>query len=29
MIRNLKLVKVNYKYCDYLRKYDYKVPYKK
>lgn len=27
MILNLKLVKVSYKYCDYLRQYDYRVPY--
>ena len=27
MIRNFKLVKISYKYCDYLRKYDDKVPY--
>ncbi|NLC87796.1 MAG: type III toxin-antitoxin system ToxN/AbiQ family toxin [Clostridiaceae bacterium] len=25
MIRNFKIVKVDYKYCDYLRKYDSKV----
>lgn len=29
MISNFKLVKVDYKYCDYLRKYDRKVPYNK
>ena len=27
MYRKLKLVKIDYKYCDYLRKYDYRVPY--
>lgn len=27
MIRNFKIVKVDYKYCDYLRKFDCKVPY--
>lgn len=27
MIRNFKIVKVDYKYCDYLRKYDNKVSY--
>ena len=27
MIRNFKIVKVNYNYCDYLRKFDNKVPY--
>ena len=27
MIRNFKIVKVDYKYCDYLRKFDNKVPY--
>ena len=29
MIRNLKLVKVNTKYCDYLRKFDKRVAYNK
>ena len=29
MSNNLKLVKVNANYCDYLRKYDYRVPYNK
>ncbi len=24
---NLKIVEINPKYCDYLRKYDYRVPY--
>lgn len=27
MIRNFKIVKVDYKYCDYLRKFDDKVSY--
>ena len=27
MIINLKFVKVDYKYCNYLRKYDNKVSY--
>lgn len=27
MIRNFRLVKVDYNYCDYLRKYDNRVPY--
>ena len=27
MIKNFKLVKVDYKYCDYLREYDERVPY--
>ncbi|MBR3897911.1 MAG: type III toxin-antitoxin system ToxN/AbiQ family toxin [Bacilli bacterium] len=27
MKRKLTLVKLDYKYCDYLRKYDKKVPY--
>ena len=27
MYRNFKIVKVSSKYCDYLRKYDNKVPY--
>ncbi len=27
MIRNLKIVKVNTEYCDYLRTFDSKVPY--
>lgn len=27
MIRNFKIVKVDYKYCDYLRKFDVKVAY--
>jgi len=27
MIRNFKIVKVDYKYCDYLRKFDSKVSY--
>ena len=27
MIRNFKIVKVDYKYCNYLRKYDSRVPY--
>ena len=27
MIRNFKIVKVDYKYCDYLRKFDNKVSY--
>lgn len=29
MILNLKIVKVNSDYCDYLRKFDSKVPYNK
>ena len=29
MYKNLKIVKVNSEYCDYLRKYDNKVPYNK
>ena len=29
MILNFKLVKVDYKYCDYLRKYDNRVAYNK
>ena len=29
MIKNLKLVKVNTKYCDYLRKFDKRVAYNK
>ena len=27
MYKNFKIVKVNYKYCDFLRKYDNKVSY--
>lgn len=27
MYKNLKIVKIDYKYCDFLRKYDNKVPY--
>ncbi len=27
MIRNFKIVKVDYNYCDYLRNFDNKVPY--
>ena len=27
MIRNFKIVKVDYKYCDYLRQFDNKVSY--
>ena len=27
MIRNFKIVKVDYKYCDYLRQFDSKVSY--
>lgn len=27
MIRNFKIVKVDYKYCDYLRKFDSRVSY--
>ena len=27
MIKNFKLVKVDYKYCDYLSEYDERVPY--
>lgn len=27
MILNFKLVKIDYKYCDYLRKFDYRVIY--
>ena len=27
LIRNFRLVKVDYKYCDYLRKFDNKVSY--
>jgi len=27
MMTNLQIVKIDYKYCDYLRKYDYRVPY--
>lgn len=27
VIRNFRIVKVNYKYCDYLRQFDNKVPY--
>ena len=27
MIRNFKIVKVDYKYCDYLRKFGNKVSY--
>ena len=27
MIRNFRLVKVDYKYCEYLRKFDNKVSY--
>ena len=27
MIRQFKIVRVNTDYCDYLRKYDDKVPY--
>ena len=27
MYKNFKIVKIDYKYCDYLRKYDSKVPY--
>lgn len=27
MIRNFRIVKVDYKYCDYLRHFDNKVPY--
>ena len=29
MIFNLKIVKVNTKYCDYLRKFDNKISYNK
>jgi len=29
MILNLKLVRVNIDYCDYLRKYDNRVAYNK
>lgn len=29
MIKNLKLVKVDTKYCDYLRKFDKRVAYNK
>ncbi len=29
MYRKLKLVVLDYKYCEYLRKYDDKVPYNK
>ena len=29
MYRNFNIVKVDYKYCDYLRKFDYRVPYNK
>ena len=29
MIINLKIVRVNSEYCDYLRKYDNKVAYNK
>ena len=29
LIRNFKIVKVDYKYCDYLRKFDNKVAYNK
>jgi len=27
MKKELKLVKIDYKYCDFLRKFDLKVPY--
>lgn len=27
MYKNLKIVKVDYRYCDYLRKFDNKVDY--
>lgn len=27
MIRNFRIVKVDYKYCDYLRQFDNKVMY--
>ncbi len=27
LIRNFKIIKVDYKYCDYLRQFDNKVPY--
>ena len=27
MYRNLKIVKIDYHYCDYLRTFDSKVPY--
>ncbi len=27
VIRNFRIVKVDYKYCDYLRQFDNKVPY--
>lgn len=27
MIRNFRIVKVDYNYCDYLRQFDYRVPY--
>ncbi len=29
MIRNLRIVKVDSEYCDYLRKFDNKVAYNK
>lgn len=29
MSKNFKLVKIDSNYCDYLRKYDYRVPYNK
>lgn len=29
MYKNFKIVKINSKYCDFLRKYDEKVPYNK
>ncbi len=29
MHQSLKIVRVNTKYCDYLRKFDHKVPYNK
>ena len=29
MILNLKLVRIDYNYCDYLRKFDNRVPYNK
>ena len=27
MYENFKIVKVDYKYCDYLRQFDLRVPY--
>ena len=29
MSKNLKMVIIDYKYCDYLRNFDYRVPYNK